>query len=160
MFRTQYGTHTRLRLLMHRMMPTYVERLVYATHILPLYEQSGLSATYVPHPCVRPEIGQGNEHEWQMIIEKYQLDFDNVAFCPSASVKLSKIEQMRINYLILCSYAKILHRPNVECYMPKVFENYGKAMASCDFVGIFFDIEHKVSGPVSKLFRWESQLWL
>ena len=147
-FEHNTAPRTRSKQFLHRIMSSRVKCLVYATHILPLYEKAAINATYVPHPCVRLEQESGGESEWSEIIEANGHRFDKVAFCPSASVSLELITQVADQYsdtLFVCKSTRSSTRSNIECR--SYFESYGEALRDCDFVCVLFPFDHKVSGP-------------
>jgi len=148
-FEHNTAPRTRSKRFLHRIISSAVKRLVYATHIMPLYSDMGIDATYVPHPCVRPVDAPGDDSEWREIVTSHRQRFEKVAFCPSASVSLELIEQVADQHsdtLFVCKSTRGSTRKNVECR--SYFKAYGEALKSCDFVCVLFPFDHKVSGPV------------
>ena len=148
-FEHNTAPRTRLRRFLHRLVSREVSHLVYATHIMTLYEEAGVDATYVPHPCVRLIQESGGESEWSEIVEAYGQRFDKVAFCPSASVSLELITHVADQYsdtLFVCKSTRSSTRSNIVCR--SYFKAYSEALSGCDFVCVLFPYEYKVSGPV------------
>lgn len=140
---------TRARRWFHKISNPKVSHFVYTPYLESLYLISRISAKYVPHPCLRPDKNKNEHTEWEELITSRGSNFEMVGLCPSGSVSLNKVEevaQANPDKLFVCKNSQQSALQNVVTY--NHLHEYGAALELCDFVAVFFTIDHKVSGPV------------
>lgn len=148
-FEHNTAPNTRPRRWMHKLTAASVTRFVYTPYLQELYQGLGLRAIYVPHPCLSWEIAQSNGQEWHRIRASTKGCFGRVGFCPSDSVPLAQMEAIaraEPDTLFVCKTTQSSDLPNVVTH--RYFDDYGGALAQCDFVAVPFELDYKVSGPV------------
>lgn len=140
---------TRPREWLQKLTGTRITRFVYTPYLQELYQGLGLRAIYVPHPCLGWEITKSDGQEWRRVRASKEGCFNRVGFCPSDSVPLAQMEAIaraEPDTLFVCKTTQSSDLPNVVTH--RYFDDYGGALAQCDFVVVPFSLDYKVSGPV------------
>ena len=160
-FEHNTAPNRKIRRWLHTLTATNVKRFVYTPYLQELYQRLGLHAIYVPHPCLSWDIVQTDSQEWYRIRTSTKERFNRVGFCPSDSVPLTQIEAIARtdpDTLFVCKTTSYSDLHNVVTH--RYFDDYGSALAQCDFVAVPFANDHKVSGPVFEAIATGKQVML
>jgi len=132
----------------HRAIGKEVCHFSYAPYVSDRFSNLGLKVRTISHPILTsPKEASGAGPEVALVLSRSG-EFENVVFCPSASVSWEQIEPLATSrprtLFVVKSNAKV-NAKNVLSF--PFFEEYLEILAICDAVYIPFSRDDKVSGP-------------